>query len=126
MADGLKIIHVLAVFAWMAGSESDQLFRTMERRLLIAIMTPAAIASWVFGLAAAWSGGWLSPVQNWLLMKLALVLLLTAFHVFLMACQRGFAREGNRWSARFYRMVNEIPTLLLIGIVILVVAKPFT
>jgi putative membrane protein len=139
----LKIVHVLAVFAWMAGlfylprlfvyhsavapgSESDRLFQTMERRLLKAIMNPAAVVAWVFGLVAAWSAGWFETFSLWLWLKIGLVLLLTAFHVFLVGCQRGFAAGLNRRTGRFYRMINEVPTLLLIGIVILVVIKPFS
>ena len=143
MGDWFKIIHIVAVFAWMAGlfylprlfvyhsnvglgSESDVLFRTMERRLLGAIMNPAAIVSWVFGLASAWSGGWLAASPMWLWLKIGLVVLLSGFHIFLMSCQRQFAGGNNRRGQRFYRIINEVPTAILIGIVILVVARPFS
>ncbi len=137
-----KVAHVVAVFAWMAGlfylprlfvyhvgvepgSETSQLFLTMERRLLKAIMNPAAVASWVFGLLTAWSLGALASVPVWLWLKIGLVACLSAFHLFLAVCHREFASERNRHSANFFRAINEVPTLLLVLIVILVVAKPF-
>lgn len=137
-----KVVHVLAVFAWMAGlfylprlfvyhtavapgSESDVTFQTMERRLLKAIMNPAAVVAWLFGLATAWSAGWFETFSLWLWLKIGLVVLLTVFHGFLATCHRDFVAGRNRHNGRFYRAINEVPTLLLVGIVILVVVKPF-
>lgn len=146
MADAylwFKIVHVIAVFAWMAGlfylprlfvyhcglaggSDTDRLFCVMERRLLKAIMLPAAVVSWVFGLLTAWSGGYLMAGQAWLWLKIGMVVMLTAFHWFLAGVQADFAAGRNVRSSKFYRVINEAPTVLLIGIVILVLAKPFS
>lgn len=137
-----KVVHVVAVFAWMAGlfylprlfvyhagvqrgTESDLLFLGMERRLLTGIMNPAAAVSWIFGLLTAWSIGALAPMPVWLLLKIALVAGMTVFHLFLGACHRNFADGKNLRSSNFYRVINEFPTLLLVFIVVLVVAKPF-
>ncbi len=131
----------LAVFAWMAGlfylprlfvyhatiargSESDLLFQTMERRLLKAIMMPAMIASWTFGLLTAWSAGWFEAGALWLWLKMALVVVLSGFHWFLGLCHAEFVSGTSIRSGRFFRIINEVPTLLLIGIVVLVVVKP--
>lgn len=138
----LKVIHVVAVFAWMAGlfylprlfvyhsgvgvgSDADRLFRVMERRLLKAIMLPAAIASWAFGVLVGLIGGYFAAGEVWLWLKLALVVALTAFHWFLGQCHAAFAAGRNRRSGKFFRAINEVPTVLLIGIVVLVVVKPF-
>ena len=136
----LKTLHLISLIAWMAGqfylprlfvyhadapvgSMQSDTFKIMERRLLKAIMNPAMIATWIFGLWLAWeTGAWR---EGWLHAKFALVLLLSGFHGFLSKTVRVFATDANRRPARFYRMVNEVPTLLLIGIVILVVFKPF-
>ena len=137
-----KVVHVVAVFAWMAGlfylprlfvyhagvqrgSETDLLLLTMERRLLKAIMNPAAAISWIFGLLTAWSMGALEPMPTWLLLKVALVAGMTVFHLFLGVCHRNFADGKNLHSSKFYRVINEFPTLLLVLIVVLVVTKPF-
>ena len=136
----VKIIHVLAVISWMAGllylprlfvyhagvdpvSETGRLFEVMERRLYRAIMTPAMVVAWVSGLWMAWesfgfAGGWLHA-------KLLLVGALSAHHIAQGAWQRSFAEGRNLRSARFFRIQNEVPTLLMIGVVILVIAKPF-
>jgi putative membrane protein len=136
----LKVLHVISIIAWMAGlfylprlfvyhadakpgSELSETFKVMERRLLRAIINPAMIAAWIFGLWLAWEGDlWDQP---WLHAKLALVILMSTLHGFLARWRRHFAADANRHSARFYRIVNEIPTLLVIGIVILVIMKPF-
>lgn len=137
-----KVIHVVAVFAWMAGlfylprlfvyhsevaggSVSYRLLEVMERRLLKAIMLPAAVVSWVFGGLVAVSAGYVSAGPTWLWLKLALVGALTVFHWFLVRCHGDFAAGRNRRSGKFFRVINEVPTVLLIGIVILVVVKPF-
>ena len=136
----LKAFHVVAFVAWMAGifylprlfvyhaaaeagSVQSETFKVMERRLLKAIMTPAMIATWVLGVLLATIGGfWSAP---WLHAKLVLVVALTGFHFWLSMRARDFGADANRLPARTYRIVNELPTLLLIGIAILAVVKPF-
>jgi putative membrane protein len=95
----------------------------MERRLLRAIINPAMVATWVLGLWLAWSGGWFTA--GWLHAKLVLVLAMSAVHGMLSRWVRDFAADRNRHPQKFYRIINEVPTLLLIGIVILAVVKPF-
>lgn len=136
----LKALHVIAVISWMAGllylprlfvyhtqvakrSEASELFKVMERRLVKAIMTPAALVAWAVGLVMAVDGGLFAA--HWFHAKLLLLVLLTISHVFLMRCKDDFAADRNRRSQKFFRMVNEIPTLLMIGIVILVMTKAF-
>jgi protoporphyrinogen IX oxidase len=138
--DWLKALHVIAVIAWMAGmlylprlfvyhagakpgSEMSETFKVMERRLLRAIINPAMTAAWVFGLWMAWEGDLWD--QHWFHAKLALVIAMSTLHGFLSRWRRDFAADANRYSARFYRLINEVPTVLLIGIVILVIVKPF-
>jgi len=136
----LKAFHIIAVVAWMAalfylprlfvyhaeapaGSDRSETFKIMERRLLRMIAGPASIAVWILGLWLAYElDAWSQP---WLHAKLLLVVLLTGFHHFCAAMVKKFAADANTRSAKFYRIVNEVPTLLLIGIVILVVVKPF-
>ena len=137
----LKAVHVIAVVAWMAGlfylprlfvyhettkvgSETSELFKVMERRLLRAITTPAAIAAWVFGLLTAWSGGLAEALPGWLIGKLMLVVVLSGYHVMLARFARDFGVDRRGRGDRFYRIINEVPTALLIGIVILVVVQP--
>jgi putative membrane protein len=136
----LKAAHVIAVIAWMAGmlylprlfvyhceaeagSKQSETFKLMERRLLRAIVNPAMIATWVFGVWLSIEGGFLK--SGWLHGKIALVVILSAVHGLLARWTRGFAQDRNAHSQKFYRIVNEIPTLLMIGIVILVIVKPF-
>ena len=137
----LKALHVISVIAWMAGllylprlfvyhcaaapgSEASETFKVMERRLLRAIMTPAMLASWGFGLAMlAVEPGWFA--SGWLHAKLALVVALSAAHMAMASWRRAFAEDRNRRSAKFYRIANEAPTLLMIAIVVLVIVKPF-
>ncbi|HJU15118.1 MAG TPA: protoporphyrinogen oxidase HemJ [Stellaceae bacterium] len=138
----IKALHVLAVIAWMAGllylprlfvyhatvrtgSEASETFKTMERRLERAIMTPAMIATWLFGLILAGTPGLVDWRMEWLPVKLGFVAALTLFHFWMRRCRLFFAADRNRHSARFYRIINELPTLALIAIVILVVVKPF-
>ena len=140
MYDWLKALHVISIIAWMAGmlylprlfvyhaeakpgSELSETFKVMERRLLRAIINPAMVAAWIFGLWLAWEGDLWD--QHWLHAKLALVILMSTLHGFLARWRRHFAADSNRHSAKFYRVVNEVPTVLLIGIVILVIVKPF-
>lgn len=136
----LKAAHVIAVIAWMAGmlylprlfvyharsepgSEQSETFKVMERRLLRVIINPAMIATWVLGLWLAWEGGLFA--SGWMQAKFALVVALSALHGFYAAWVRAFAEDRNRRSQRFYRVINEAPTLIMIAIVILVVVKPF-
>jgi putative membrane protein len=136
----VKALHVIAVIAWMAGifylprlfvyhagvepdTETAATFQVMERRLYRAIMTPAMIAAWAAGLTMAIAGQlWTAP---WFLAKLVLVVVMTGFHFWLGARQRDFAAGRNRLSSRDYRIANEVPTLLVIAIVILAIVKPF-
>lgn len=135
-----KAIHVIAVISWMAGmlylprlfvyhadaekgSVQSETFKVMERRLLRAIINPAMLVAWTFGLWLAWKGFGFSG--GWLHAKLAAVLALSGVHGYLSAAQRRFAADENTRPARHWRIVNEIPTLLMIVIVILVVVKPF-
>ena len=137
----IKAFHVIAMVAWMAGmfylprlyvyhtgaepgSQMSETFKLMEHRLLRVIINPAMIATWVLGIVMLiMTPGWLS--EGWLHAKLALVILLTVFHIMLARWRKDFAADQNQRSEKFYRVVNEIPTLLLIFIVILVVVKPF-
>jgi putative membrane protein len=136
----VKSLHIISIVAWMAGmlylprlfvyhsqlsptSDARSTFETMERRLLKAIMLPAMLASWAFGiwlatLLGAWSQGWLNA-------KLLLVLVLSGLHGFLSAEARRLAQGSQPRPAKFYRVINEVPTLILIGVVFLVVLKPF-
>jgi len=136
----LKVLHIISVIAWMAalfylprlfvyhveagpGTPQSDTFKVMERRLLKAIMTPAMISSWIFGLWVAYEGGFLT--SGWFHAKLTLVLAMSALHGYLARCVRQFAADANVRSSRHYRIVNEVPTLLMVLIVILVVIKPF-
>ena len=136
----LVSIHVIGVISWMAGllylprlfvyhcgaeagSDKSETFKVMERRLLLAIMYPAMTVSWIFGLAAAAAAD--SWVDGWFHAKMALVLALTGCHMLMAKWRREFAEDRNPRSERFYRVANEIPTVLMIAIVILVFVKPF-
>ena len=136
----LKAGHVVAVISWMAGmlylprlfvyhtraapgSEQSETFKVMERRLLTVIINPAMVATWVLGLWLAWQGGWFAAL--WLNVKLLLVIGLSVVHGLFAGWVRAFREDRNTRPERFYRAVNEVPTLLMIAIVILVVVKPF-
>lgn len=136
----IKALHVIAVIAWMAGmlylprlmvyhcaaevgSVQSETFKVMERRLLKAIINPAMIVTWLAGLWLVYEGGWYKA--GWFHAKFALVLAMSAMHGFLVRWVRDFAEDRNVRPARFYRIANEVPTVLMIGIVILVVVKPF-
>jgi putative membrane protein len=138
----IKAFHVIAIIAWMAGllylprlfvyhaaskkgSEQSETFKVMERRLLRYITTPAMLASWAFGLILAFSGVIDWSRDGWFHAKLVLVIVLSAFSGLLAKWTKDFALDRNTRSPRFYRIANEIPTLLMIGIVILVVVRPF-
>ncbi|BAI73529.1 membrane protein [Azospirillum sp. B510] len=137
----IKALHVISIIAWMAGllylprlfvyhcqapagSEASETFKVMERRLLRAIMNPAMIAAYVFGLGMILlTPEWMK--QGWLHAKLLFVLLLTVSHMMMARWRRDFAEDRNTRPQRFYRIANEVPTLLMIGIVIFVIVKPF-
>ena len=135
----LKALHVISVISWMAGllylprlfvyhcaaapgSAQSEIFKVMERRLMRAIMNPAMIATWLFGGLMLWVQDW---SQGWLLAKLALVVALTVVHHVFSLWRKEFAADRNRRPARHFRIANEVPTLIMIAIVILVIVKPF-
>lgn len=137
-----KSLHLIAVFAWMAGlfylprlyiyhsgtvvgSATSETFKTMERLLLRAIMNPAMIAAWVLGLVLVLTPGAVDWSAGWWHGKLLGVIGMTAFHMHLSVARRRFAVDGRDHSGRYWRFLNEVPTILLIGIVILVIVKPF-
>jgi len=136
----VKAAHIIAVIAWMAGmlylprlfiyhcgappgSPQSETFKVMEQRLLTVIINPAMVLTWVLGLWLAWQGGFF--IAGWLHAKLALVLALSGVHGFFSVSVRRFGADANHVSQRAWRMWNEVPTVLLIGIVLLVVLKPF-
>ena len=99
-------------------------FKVMERRLFIYIMNPAMIVSWIFGILLIHTIGIDSFAFLWLKLKLIFVVILTIYHFFLFQCLRKFADDNNSYTPKFYRIINEIPTVLLIGIILIVVFKP--
>jgi putative membrane protein len=136
----VKALHVIAVIAWMAGmlylprlfvyhceaeagSKRSETFKVMERRLLRAIINPAMVVTWTAGLWLAIESGHYR--SGWMQAKFVLVLILSALHGMFVRWTREFAEDRNIHSQKFYRVINEIPTLLMIGIVILVIVKPF-
>ncbi|MGH7116487.1 MAG: protoporphyrinogen oxidase HemJ [Stellaceae bacterium] len=138
----LKSAHIIAVIAWMAGllylprlfvyhatsaagSDQSETFKVMERRLQRGIMTPAMLATLLFGVLLAGTPGVVNWHRGWIWAKLALVAGLVCCHAALVHWRRAFAVDSNRHSPRFFRIVNELPTLALIAIVVLVVVKPF-
>jgi putative membrane protein len=140
MYEWLKAFHIVAVIAWMAGmlylprlfvyhceadpgSRQSETFKLMERRLLKGIVNPAMIASWVLGLWLAWSGGLFAA--HWLDAKLVLAFAMSGVHGMLSRYVKDFAADRNRHSQNFYRIINEVPTVLMILIVLLAVLKPF-
>lgn len=145
MYQWVKAFHIIAVITWMAGmlylprlfvyhcavekgSLQSETFKVMERRLLRAIINPGMIATWLLGLWLAWHGpdsryGWFA--SGWLGAKLVLVLALSGLHGFLARWVKDFAADDNQHSQRFYRIINEVPTILMIAIVILAVVKSF-
>ena len=138
--DWLKAFHVIAVIAWMAGmlylprlfvyhaesakgSIQSETFKIMERRLLKAIINPAMGVTWILGLVLIWQGGWWTA--GWLHGKVLLVVILSGLHGVYVRRLREFAEDRNTRPARYYRILNEAPTVLMIGIVVLVIVKPF-
>ena len=140
MYEWIKALHVIAVISWMAGmlylprlfvyhaeaqrgSIQSETFKIMEKRLLRLIITPAMIVTWIMGLWLAWSAGFF--VAPWLHTKLLLVVALSGVHGFLAKLVKDFAADRNVRPAKFFRLLNEVPTVLMIAIVFLVVVKPF-
>ena len=139
-----KSIHLIAVISWMAGllylprifvyhsdavknKKSEDLmstFEVMERRLFIYIMNPAMIVSWIFGILLIHTTGIVNFGALWLQLKLIFVIILTIYHLFLFQCLKNFSENNNSYSSKFYRIINEIPTILLIGIILAVIFKP--
>ena len=135
-----KALHLIAIISWMAGllylprifvyhaeTKSDDVkttFKVMERRLFVYIMNPAMILSWLFGLVLIHSIGIQSFSEFWLIAKIVLVILLTFYHFFLFNCLNKFSLDRNEHSSKFFRVINEVPTVLLIVIIFLVVFKP--
>jgi len=139
----VKAFHVIAIIAWMAGllylprlfvyhsyadvgSQQSETFKLMEVRLLRYIMNPAMIASWVFGLLLLGYYGVINwSVDIWFHVKFLLVIILTGYHMVLARWRRLFAQDENAHSAKFYRFMNEVPTGIMVAVVILAVARPF-
>jgi putative membrane protein len=138
----IKALHIVSVIAWMAGLlylprlfvyhaearvgvDASATFKVMERRLLRGIMNPAMVATYLFGILLAATPGVVDWTRGWIYMKLVAVAALTLIHHRLALWRKEFAADANRRPARFYRIVNEVPTLLLLFIVVMVVVKPF-
>ena len=138
----VKALHVISVLAWMAGmmylprlfvyhagsavgSETSETFKVMERRLYRGITTPAMVATWVFGLWLAFGYGIVDFSQSWMWLKAVLVIALSGIHGFYGRLLRDFANDRNSRPAKFFRMINEVPFLIAIGIVIAAIVKPF-
>lgn len=139
--DWILAFHIIAVIAWMAGmlylprlfvyhtqtqpgSESSERFKVMERKLLRGIINPSMIAVWILGPTLAWLTG--AYLDVWLQIKFVLVIVLSGIHGFLVSCWRDFEADRNTRSERFYRVLNEVPAVLMVLIVILAAVKPFS
>jgi len=136
-----KSLHLISIISWMAGLlylprlfvyhaetknnvEKKETFQLMEKRLLFYIMNPAMILSWLFGLLLLHTIGIENFTYLWLQLKLIMVSLLTIYHFFLFHCLKNFSQNNSKYSPKFYRILNEVPTLLLISIIFVVVFKP--
>ena len=136
-----KSLHLISVISWMAGllylprlfvyhaetinnEEKKETFKLMEKRLFFYIMNPAMFFSWLFGILLIHSIGFESFVYLWLQIKIIMVLLLTIYHFFLFLCLKNLEHGYSKYSPKFYRIINEVPTILLIGIIFVVVFKP--
>jgi len=136
----IKAIHIVSIVSWMAGllylprlfvyhssaslnSTEDSTFKIMERRLLYGIMYPAMIATWISGIILMIKGGWLA--STWFELKLLCVVGLTIYHIYLAYFTQAFNKDQRLKPALFFRIINEIPTILMILIILLVVIKPF-
>ena len=136
----LKAIHVIAVTSWMVGllylprlfvyhvennsAESSKIFKVMEKRLMKIIMNPAMIITWLSGLSVLWILGFNNIFSLWLSIKFLFVIVLSGYHGFLSKCLKDFESDRNKRSSKFFRVINEIPTIILIIIVFLVIFKP--
>ena len=137
----LKSLHLIAVISWMAGllylprifvyhsennlkNEITSVFKIMEKRLYLYIMYPAMLLSWIFGLALIHSVGAELLSALWMQVKFFLVIILTAYHFYLGSCLRAFSQDRNTLSSRYFRIINEIPTILLILIIFFAILKP--
>ena len=136
----LKALHVIAVISWMVGLlylprlfvyhaennnfESVKVFKIMEKRLMKIIMNPAMIVAWLTGLSILWVLGFNTIFSLWLSIKFLFVIILSGYHGFLSKCLKDFALDKNTRSSKFFRFINEIPTIILIIIVFLVIFKP--
>lgn len=138
----IRALHMISVIAWMAGmfylprlyvyhcgagagSQQSETFKIMERRLLRAIINPAMMAAWIFGLALVLTPGVIDWSEVWVWIKMASVLVLSGLHGSLSAWRKAFEGDRNQHSERFFRIINEVPTILMIIIVIMVIVKPF-
>ena len=137
----LKSIHLIAVISWMAGllylprifvyhsqnkknNEPGETFKIMEKKLYFYIMNPAMIVSWIFGFLLIHSIGINTLTEFWMITKIILVISLTLYHFFLFSCLKAFANNQNNYSPKFFRIINEVPTVLLLAIIFVVVFKP--
>ena len=138
-----KALHVISVISWMAGllylprlfvyhaeraavpGELSDTFKVMERKLLKFITNPASVATWVFGLMLVFTPGIVDWSEPWVHIKAALVIAMTGYHHALVRWWQAFAEDRNQRTGRFYRMVNEVPAVIMIGIVVMVIVRPF-
>ena len=138
-----KALHVISVIAWMAGllylprlfvyhaeraaapGELRDTLKVMERKLLKLIMNPASIAAWIFGLMLVLTPAVIDWSEPWVHVKAALVIAMTGYHHLLVRWWKDFSEDRNRRSGRFYRIANEVPALIMVGIVIMVIVRPF-
>ena len=138
-----KALHIMAVISWMAGlfylprlfvhhaeratpgSELSETFKMMERKLLKVIINPAGVAVWIFGLMLVFTPGIIDWSDGWVHVKALAVVLMTVFHHVLVLWQRAFAEDRNTRPGRYYRIANEVPTVLMLIIVVMVVVRPF-
>ena len=136
-----KSLHLISIISWMAGllylprlfvyhaetfnnEEKTITFKLMEKRLFFYIMNPAMVLSWLFGVLLIQSIGLENLSYLWLQLKITMVLLITLYHFFLFHCLKTFSQNYSKYSSKFYRIINEVPTILLIGIIFVVVFKP--
>jgi putative membrane protein len=136
-----KSLHLISIISWMAGllylprlfvyhaetvnnEEKKETFKLMEKRLYLYIMNPAMFFSWLFGILLIYSIGFESFAYLWLQLKIVLVLLLSFYHYFLFLCLKSLSSGHNKYPSKFYRIINEVPTILLISIIFVVVFKP--
>ena len=136
-----KSLHLIAVISWMAGllylprifvyhvensekKEATEIFETMERKLYFYIMRPAMVTTWFFGIILIYINGLDVLSQLWMYIKLGLVLLLTIYHEYLGICLKSFKLNKNTKTSKFFRIINEVPTILLIFIIFIVIFKP--